>query len=241
MIWPILLWIGQFCITLLFLIVFYNTQIDKSESSKILWTESYQKQFSVFMEKNIYLIIFLNIILFIPLFLFVYKKLNKKKQYIRKNWLWPCFSLGVSSSLLFNILLFTIHKDKIVPTSFGMIISTGIVGPILEELIFRGIIYSKLSVNYTKKTTMILTTILFALMHTGIQIIYAFFMGVLFIYVLERYKSLYASIYVHCISNITVSICAFYLFQTSFHIQIFISLLCALTILYFIYAKKQNI
>ena len=54
MIWPILLWIGQFCITLLFLIVFYNTQIDKSESSKILWTESYQKQFSVFMEKNNY-------------------------------------------------------------------------------------------------------------------------------------------------------------------------------------------
>ena len=51
----------------------------------------------------------------------------------------------------------------------------GIMGPILEEYLFRGIVYNELKTFESKKNATILASLIFALVHTNyINMIYAF-------------------------------------------------------------------
>ncbi|MEG2322529.1 MAG: CPBP family intramembrane glutamic endopeptidase, partial [Bacilli bacterium] len=60
------------------------------------------------------------------------------------------------------------------------LISTSIIGPIIEELMFRGLIYNTLKQKYSNTKSMLLTTILFSLLHFNlIQIIYTFVVGLI--------------------------------------------------------------
>lgn len=247
-IWPVLLGIGQFCILLGMTEYFIQTKVSICTKEniqfckdKLLAMKGYEKELSLFINHHIYIVILINMMILLPIFFFVYHKNKIEKDIFSGKYIFPCFCLGISTSLLFNLVLFSIHQTPIIKSTFLMIISTGIVGPILEEVIFRGIVYEKLQNNYSKKASVFITTILFALMHSGLQILYAFIMGLLFIYVLEKYKSILSPILVHSISNITVSLCTPYLFTTTHLNQIFIIGLCILTILYFMYTKKQNI
>lgn len=84
-----------------------------------------------------------------------------------------------------------------------VIIVVGIFAPIVEELVFRGLIYKRLKEYKTPLFAMILSSFLFGLYHMNIvQGIYAFLLGLILSYLMEKYKSVKAPALAHIAANI---------------------------------------
>jgi len=77
-----------------------------------------------------------------------------------------------------------------------------IVVPVMEELIFRGIILQSLKTKMKPWFAIILSSALFASMHISLSFFFLLFvMGVLLAYSLEKTKSMYVPISLHCCNN----------------------------------------
>ena len=150
-----------------------------------------------------YIMILFYILTIIYLYLKNYKKENKLplKQY------YPLISLGISISVFLNMLIFLIIKPI---TTFSLpllitIISSGIIGPIYEEVLFRYLLYNRLKNKYSIKKSILITSIIFALIHLKpIKIIYAFLLGLFINIVYEKNKNILAPILIHIAANTIV-------------------------------------
>ena len=79
----------------------------------------------------------------------------------------------------------------------------GLVIPVCEELIFRGLIYMRMRQYANVNSAIMVQALIFALMHGNMaQGIYAFILGVLLAYVFEKYGSLKAPVLVHVSANL---------------------------------------
>lgn len=85
----------------------------------------------------------------------------------------------------------------------AMVLYVVVLGPILEELIFRGLTF-----YYTKKFTKrfwlanVLQAVFFGIMHGNlVQGVYAFFLGLFLGWVYEKFQSLYATVWMHIVFN----------------------------------------
>lgn len=88
--------------------------------------------------------------------------------------------------------------------SFGIQLLTAVMtAPLLEELLMRGIIYERLKeLTKNTKTSILGSALLFGLFHGNlIQGIYAFFLGILFAWLLEQYHTLWAPVLAHISAN----------------------------------------
>ncbi len=84
-----------------------------------------------------------------------------------------------------------------------IVISTMIVAPIVEEVIFRGLIYDRLCNAMPKVWAMLLSSLLFGVAHGQIVwMIYAFVLGMVLCVVMEKTKSVMASILLHMSFNV---------------------------------------
>lgn len=80
--------------------------------------------------------------------------------------------------------------------------STCIVAPILEELLFRGLILTALR-RFGNMYAILITSLLFALVHGNIpQSVPTFFISLVLCYVVIRTKSLFPAIFIHFFNNI---------------------------------------
>lgn len=83
------------------------------------------------------------------------------------------------------------------------VIGLGIIVPIAEELLFRGIIYNRIKANVGVRNGAIITSVIFAVYHGNIvQGIYAFFLSLLIIFAQEKYKTVTMAILFHMGANI---------------------------------------
>ena len=81
-------------------------------------------------------------------------------------------------------------------------ISAVLVAPVVEEILFRGLIYTRLKKGMPMVVAAVLTSLLFGLMHgTIIWILYAFVLGMIMTWIFERYQSLVANIIFHLSFN----------------------------------------
>lgn len=84
-----------------------------------------------------------------------------------------------------------------------MWISVVIMAPLVEELTFRGFMYSRLKTGMAKWIAIIITSLVFGIVHgTIIWAIYTFIFSLVLISVLERTKSLWGSILLHMSFNL---------------------------------------
>lgn len=84
------------------------------------------------------------------------------------------------------------------------IIVVGILPAICEELIFRGIILNSFN-KYNKVVAVVLSSLLFMIMHMSIeQTIYQFVLGLILGFVVIKTGSLLASITLHAVNNIVI-------------------------------------
>ena len=86
--------------------------------------------------------------------------------------------------------------------SYFQLLIIVILGPILEEIFFRGVIFGYLKKNFNIIAAIIVQALIFGIMHGNIvQSIYAFISGIVFAIVYLHYESLFACIIVHIEMN----------------------------------------
>lgn len=84
------------------------------------------------------------------------------------------------------------------------IIATVLFAPIVEEVIFRGLVYTRLKRGMPIAVATVLSSIIFGLMHGDlIWGSYAFVLGLALVWIFEKFKSITASILVHFSFNLT--------------------------------------
>ncbi len=221
--WPLIYFIFQFMLIFLLSYSFISNGNDASLFNEYLKT------------KQIYITLIVAII-FIPLLIKDYKKYNKDKN-IKINYFYLII-LGIILSLIYNIFAYYFNfflKTSLFDNNNNLIItliSTGLIGPIIEELMFRGIIYNELKNKYKNMKAILITTIFFAIIHFNIiQILYALAIGFILIFVYEKYKNIKAPIILHMASNITTTLFLPILVQNNFIINYGIFLICLILLI----------
>lgn len=88
---------------------------------------------------------------------------------------------------------------------FARIFSTCICIPILEELLYRGVICGQLGLWYNNVIAALVSAFLFGMMHFNmVQFIYAFCMGLVLGYIFLRTKKLWVVMLAHGLTNLVV-------------------------------------
>jgi len=215
LIWPIIFMIGSFLINFVFVAI-YNSSEKKGMSSdeflKYINTPEYQDKLSNFINSKALIIVLITFVIFFSILYKAYKKYKKESEFKIKNIYVPIL-FGISISLIYNILVFNLDQlfnftnifNKSSIPIIVQIISSGLIGPILEEMVFRGIVYNKLKEFNKPMTSIILTSVIFGMIHTNyLDAIYAFGVSFMFIYLYEKYKSIKAPIVMHIFLNTTI-------------------------------------
>jgi membrane protease YdiL (CAAX protease family) len=84
----------------------------------------------------------------------------------------------------------------------GMLILGGVIGPLAEELYFRGVVYAWLRQRWGVSVATLASALLFGLAHGEISIAgSAFFLGIILAWTYERSASLWSPVLIHIINN----------------------------------------
>ncbi|MCR5743429.1 MAG: CPBP family intramembrane metalloprotease [Lachnospiraceae bacterium] len=166
--------------------------------------------------------IYLNIVIqlvCIAIFIPMYAKDNKRFNivHVRMN---PVayvlvFVLGMAAALfingvlilsgLYSLLVETYTETAEILLSGDLIatyITAVILAPVMEELMFRGLIYKKLRTYCIFSLAALLSSIYFGIFHMNfLQFLYATALGLFLAYAFERFKSVKAAILLHCGAN----------------------------------------
>lgn len=85
---------------------------------------------------------------------------------------------------------------------FIQVLSAGIICPIVEEMIYRSLIYNRIKKITGVMPAAILSSIIFGAFHGNmVQAVYAFLIGLVCVFVYEKYKSIVAPIFLHISAN----------------------------------------
>lgn len=104
-------------------------------------------------------------------------------------------------------LLQNVFNAKGLADGIAILIVAVIGAPLVEELLFRGVLFEEIRKECSIKTTIFLTALMFGYYHFNIiQTPNTFFMGLVLAYVYYKTKSIKASIIVHATNNILAMI-----------------------------------
>ena len=145
--------------------------------------------------------------------IYYFVKTYKKYEYFKTNEklnakdfsVYFALAFWIGNFFSFLIVLMSSHKGRtpvvaIYESLYTDIIMTVFVAPVLEEIVFRGVIMNNLK-KYGIKTAIIINSIFFALSHYNTDmIIPVFFTGIIFSYVAYKYSIKY-SILIHFFIN----------------------------------------
>jgi len=203
MIWPILFGIGQIFICGIFILINYLTVNISNE---------------IFLDNMMMIIVIAECLLFIPLFCFLYKNYKGKPKYCsyKKIILLSFFSIFLSIGLNYIIIkLKQLFGLNLICDSINMniILSTGVIGPIIEELLYRGIVYGSMKTYMSDKIAFYLSVCVFAFSHVGdlFQIIFAFVVGLYLTAIYRKYNNIYLVMFFHILVNVSSILVSCYL------------------------------
>lgn len=226
LIWPIIFMIGSFLIRYVFVAIFNKSEkvtMNNKEFLSYIKTIEYQEKLNSFIDSKTILILLITLFIFLPLLYFNYKKYIKPSNFKIKDIFIPIL-FGVSISIIYNIVFYNLNNIIHFTNNFDgsnlpiivLFISSGIIGPILEELLFRGIVYNKLKEFNKPMKSIVLTSIIFGVIHFNLlNTVYAFGVSFILIYLYEKYKTIKAPILMHVCLN-TTSVWLLYLLKLNY-------------------------
>ncbi len=147
----------------------------------------------------------------VPLSYLYRKESHKQKKAL--GTLWIPFLVGIAGNMVCSAL-FTVFRlkehfsDAAQETLFQslpiiQIVGLGILVPVVEELVFRGLICGKLQKYYGTGAAILFSTLLFAVYHGNmIQMLYALPMGALLAWSYLKWGSLAAPVLMHIGANL---------------------------------------
>ncbi|MDO9480741.1 MAG: CPBP family intramembrane metalloprotease [Hydrogenophaga sp.] len=127
----------------------------------------------------------------------------------------PPVLLLVPASLLFNATLSDLMEslwplsrweeqafEEMMEISLPSLVATCLLAPVLEEMLFRGVILRSFLLQYPRWPAMLCSAMVFGLAHMNIyQFVVAFLVGVLLAWLYERTRSLVPGIALHAAHN----------------------------------------
>lgn len=142
---------------------------------------------------------------------------------------------GISLACFLNMLIFKLgQSNKIIEVNkILLFISSGFLGPIMEELLFRKKLLTELLMFNNKYVSILLSSFIFSFLHNGmITMLYAFILGIAFGIIYIKYKNVKLTIFMHMAANIIV------IYLTRYNTLILILSIIGLLISYLIINKK---
>lgn len=129
-----------------------------------------------------------------------------------------CYALGITAGMGINMFISLLPIDNIIGSyeetskllmngAFYIIFPVlGIMVPIAEEILYRGVVYGRIKKYLGVNKAIVLSAVMFGLFHFNLkQGIFAFSLGLILAYVKEKFDSISASIAVHmAINQLTV-------------------------------------
>jgi len=198
LLYPILFSISQVFIIALFVVL--NSKIDINNSEILI----------DYINKNTLFILLIQSMIFIPIFYLVYKKYRVDKEKVSMYTIIKIIIVAILLSIGLNFLIIGLKSFmdiQIIDSSitFTVIFGTGILGPIIEELLFRGIVYTKFKDIFEDRVAFFLSVFIFAISHTGgiFQILFAFIIGYYLTYIYRKYHDIRLSMLAHIAVNMT--------------------------------------
>jgi membrane protease YdiL (CAAX protease family) len=150
----------------------------------------------VFKFNNVSLSLWLSIIIFMIGFAIVLSELANILNYILPM---PYFLKNMSDSIMV--------KDAFIVSLIVMVILPGF----LEEMFFRGVILDGLSKNYSRRKAIIVSSLLFGIVHLNPwQFCGGFIIGLIAAWLCLRTNSIVLGIYIHMFNNLLYTIAARY-------------------------------
>ena len=181
------------------------------------------------------LIILLSMIIYLNILPSVRKNIyNKTTMSISKIKSFKLVMLGLSSGLFISFLVnaiplpeyisidLSIIKDISILELIFRLFGTVILVPIVEEILFRGVLLDQISDKIPSVLAILISSIAFSFFHNDyVQMIYTFIMGMIFAITYLKVKNIFAPIIVHIIYNFTSVACS-YINYIPFNIGMFI-------------------
>jgi len=129
-----------------------------------------------------------------------------------KNSIIKFVMIGLLYSLVFNALFYIIgNYTNIIDNNYSVLnsmelitlmISTFILGPILEEYLFRGVIYNKIK-EYKFNNPYLLASLVFTISHMDVlSMIYAFIFSYILLHFYDKYKTIKTPLIIHVSANL---------------------------------------
>lgn len=125
--------------------------------------------------------------------------------------------LAFTSSITVNILFISLQLtensesySQVAEHQYGVffpagLILYGVVSPLAEEIVFRGIVYSRMKKIFSAASAVVLSALLFGLYHgNAVQGIYGFLMGMLIAYTFEKCGGFLYAFLFHAVANVSV-------------------------------------
>ena len=154
----------------------------------------------------------------LPIFLFWYRE-DSKFEAKRERKLAFCdilaiIILAICANLILTIVMnqlqvfFSLPNDsqeRLFASNLAtQIIGIGIIVPIMEEVLFRGLVYRRLKAYNDSWGSLLLAAAMFAVYHGNlVQIIFAFPMGMILIWVYRKWETLLAPVVFHITVNLS--------------------------------------
>lgn len=178
-------------------------------------------QLNEFISSISYYATLINVIIIVPIFTIIYRrdcsKNSKKIKPVKLDMkiIAMIILLSVASNIALNNVIsisgiiqqsqsYQSVGQSIYGTGFiFQVIGTVILGPIAEELIFRGVFFGRLRKLFGFVPSAIISAFTFGLLHGNIvQFVYAFVLGLIFALLMEKYSTIKAPILAHFAANL---------------------------------------
>ena len=227
-IWPFLLGIGQVVIILFLSFSYVIMEQIKTKQSfdAIVKSATFSSNLDIFLTNFSPLVT----LILILLFGFYYLKKYEDKLKISFKTTFNLSLLGLDIALFINMFLLILASFTNIQIftektfNLSIFLASVILGPILEEIIFRGIMYNKAKKYFGIQASAFIVSLVFSFLHFNIyKIIYIFFLSYLLIYLYEKNKTLVTPIWLHIIFNLVG-----YLFNFQSIFFIYLDILLAL-------------
>ena len=225
----------------------YNT---KEQLNEYFNSDLYKIGINEFLTNNYIYIGIIVFALFIPYLLKKYHTENKENKKLKFDNYLLIVILGMLVAGISTIIFYLINNIHGFTTTFNrsevnllhLIIVSGILLPILEEYMFRGVIYNNLQKDNEKMLSIITTSILFGVISSTIDgMIYSFALSFLLIYVYEKYKTLKAPIILHITSSIFIILFVYIVKLSVIVDYILLIIFMILLILYYLFVIRKDL
>lgn len=157
----------------------------------------------------------------LPVLAFLYRGDRKERPAEKVSVPWRVYLFAAAAGAAMNVLLSGIMNYFAVTEHFSnaaqegllgsgtvvQVVGLGVLVPVMEELLFRGLVYQRMKKYFPVSVSILLGAAVFALYHGNmVQILFAFPMAVVMLLMYEKWKCLLVPVVFHMAVNLSTVI-----------------------------------